>query len=51
MRIEASNANYDMAFKNQDFETQVDRHEENTKLEEVVDKSTGVNHKVHTSVM
>ena len=34
MRIEATNASYDMELKNQDFETQVERHEEITKLEE-----------------
>ena len=39
MRIEASNASYDIEFKNQDFETQVRRYEEITKLEEGVEKS------------
>ena len=39
MRIEANNASYDMELKNQDFETQVERHEEITKFEEGVEKS------------
>ena len=39
MRIEASNASYDIEFKNQDFETQVRRYEEISKLEEGVEKS------------
>ena len=43
MRIEANNATYDMELKNQDFETQIDRHEEITKLEEGVEKSPRVN--------
>ena len=34
MRIEADNASYDMELKNQDFETQVERHDEITKFEE-----------------
>ena len=48
MRIEAYNANYDMELKYQDFETQVERHEENTKPENFVDKSPCVNKNVHT---
>ena len=39
MRIEANNASYNMELKNHDFETQIDRHEKNSKVEEVVDKS------------
>ena len=34
MRIEVNNASYDMELKNQDFETQVERHDEITKFEE-----------------
>ena len=34
MRIEANNASYDMGLKIQDFETQVERHDEITKFEE-----------------
>ena len=34
MQIEANNASYDIELKNQDFETQVERHDEITKLEE-----------------
>ena len=37
--IEGNNATYDIELENQDFETQVDRHEENTKFEEGVEKS------------
>ena len=43
MRIEANNASYDMELKNQDFETQVERHEEIGKLEQGVEKSAWVN--------
>jgi polyisoprenoid-binding protein YceI len=39
MRIEANNARYDIELKKQDFETQVEKHEEITKIEEGVDKS------------
>ena len=39
MRIEANNASYDMELKNQDYETQVERHDEITKFEEGVKKS------------
>ena len=39
MRIEASNASYDIGLKNQDFETQVRRYEEIGKLEEGVERS------------
>ena len=34
MHIENNNASYDMELKNQDFETQVERHEEISKFEE-----------------
>ena len=39
MRIEANNASSDMELKIQDFETQVERHEEISKFEVGVDKS------------
>ena len=39
MRIEAYNASSNIELKNQDFETQVERHEEINKFEEGVDKS------------
>jgi hypothetical protein len=39
MGIEANNARYDIELKNQDFEIQVERHEEITKFEEGVDKN------------
>ena len=39
MRIEANNASYDIELKTQDFETQVERHDEITKFEERVKKS------------
>ena len=34
MRIEANNVSYDMELKNQDFVTQVERHDEISKFEE-----------------
>ena len=43
IRIEANKASYDMEIKNQDFETEVERHEELSKLEEKVEKSASVN--------
>ena len=43
LRFEANNATYDMELKNQDFDTQVERHEEIGKLEEGVEKSPWVN--------
>ena len=43
MRIEANNASSDMELKNQDFETQVERHDYISKFEEVVEKSALVN--------
>ena len=39
MRIEANYASYDTELKNQDFETQVETHEQISKFEEGVDKS------------
>ena len=39
MRIEANNASYATQLKNQDFETQVERHEEISKIEEGLVKS------------
>ena len=39
MRIEANNARYDIELKNQDFETQVERHEEISLFEDGVEKS------------
>ena len=38
MGIEANNASSDMELKDQDFETQVESHEEISKFEEGVDK-------------
>ena len=43
MLIEANNASYDIELKNQDFETQVERHDKISKFEEVVEKSALVN--------
>ena len=43
MRIEANNASSDMNLKNQDFETQVERHDDISKFEEVIEKSALVN--------
>ena len=48
MRIEANNNSYDMELKNQDFETQVERDEEVSKFEEIVEKSPLGNENVHT---
>ena len=39
MRIEANNASYDMELKNQDFETQVERHDEISIFGEGVEKN------------
>jgi hypothetical protein len=39
MRIEPNNASYDMELKNQDFETQVERHDEISTHEQGVEKS------------
>ena len=39
MQIEANNASYDMELKNQDFETQVERHDENSNLDQGVERS------------
>ena len=39
MRFEVNNTSYEMELRNQDFETQVDRHEEINKLEEGVERS------------
>ena len=43
MGIEANNASYVMDLKIQDFETQVERHEDIPKLEEGVERSPRVN--------
>ena len=43
MRIEANNTSYDMELKNQDFETEVERHKEISKFEEGVEESALVN--------
>ena len=40
MHIEANNASYDIELKNRDFKTQVERHEEISKYEEVLEKSS-----------
>ena len=48
MRIEAKNASYDIELKNYNFETQVERHEEISKFEEVAEKSSLRNENVHT---
>ena len=39
MRIKANYVGSDMELTNHDFETEVKRHEENSKVEEVVQKS------------
>ena len=47
IRIEANNVTYDMELQNQDFEAQVERHDEITKFEEGVENSACVNLNVH----
>ena len=42
-RIEANKGSYYIELKNQDFETQVERHEDISKFEEVVENSALVN--------
>jgi hypothetical protein len=39
LRIKADKASYDIELQNQDFETQVERHEKISKFQEVVEKS------------
>ena len=39
VRIEVDNVSYDMELKNQDFETQVERHDEISNLDEGVERS------------
>ena len=39
MRIEANNASYDIELKNQDFYTQVERHDEISNLDVGVERS------------
>ena len=46
--MEANNTTYDMELRNQEFETQVERHEEITTFEEVVEKSLLGNENVYT---
>ena len=43
MRIEHNNASSNMELRNQDFQSQVERHEEIRKFEDVVEKSPLVN--------
>ena len=43
MRIEVNNASSDMKLKNQEFETRVERHDDISKFEEVIEKSALVN--------
>ena len=43
-----ANELYNMNFQNYDFETQVDRPEEKSKVDEGVDKSASVDENVHT---
>ena len=42
MPIEANNTSYDMQLESQDFETQVERHDEISILEEGIEKITSV---------
>ena len=43
MRFKANNVSYDIEFKNQDFQTQIERHDQISKFEEVVEKRALVN--------
>ena len=43
LRIEGNEVVYNIEWKNQDFETQVERYEEKSKFEEGVDKSSSIN--------
>ena len=47
MRIEGNETSHDMELKNQDFETQVERHEGKSHFEEGVDKSASMDENVH----
>ena len=47
MRIEGNESSHDMELKNQDFETQVERHEEKSNFEVGVDKSASLTKNVH----
>ena len=47
LRIEANEVVYNIELKNEDFETQVKRHEEKRKLEEGIDKRFSMNENVH----
>ena len=48
IRIEGNESSYDMDLKNDDFETQVERHEQKNKFQEGVDKSSSMNENVHS---
>ena len=43
MQIEANNAWYDIKLKNHNFETQVDRNDQESNVEDGVDKSVSIN--------
>ena len=45
MQIEGKEVVYNMELENQDFETQVVRHEEKSNIEEDIDKSSSMNEK------
>ena len=47
IQIEPKNASYDMDLKSRDFDTQVERHDKNSNLEEGFEKSRLVNENVH----
>ena len=47
MRIEGKEVVYNIELKNQDFETQVERHEEKSDFEEGIDKSSSMNENGH----
>ena len=47
MQSEGKEVVYNIELKNQDFETQVERHEEKSNIEEGIDKSSSMNENDH----
>ena len=47
LRIKGKEVVYNIEWKNQDFETQVERHEEKRIIEEGIEKSSSMNENVH----
>ena len=51
VQMEPNDALYHIGLKNHDFETHVERHEEKSNVEKVVDISAYVNENVHISLL